>query len=92
MEKCADNEGWTKDQIHFKVFFQSSVTPLACPSLEEKNEEMAWSEEVEGEEETRKALKNLINILAKLEGQGIFGKISQLEEINSAEVSEAKQR
>ena len=53
---------------------------------------MAWSEEVEGEEETRKALKNLINILAKLEGQGIFGKISQLEEINSAEVSEAKQR
>lgn len=38
------------DPFNVKVFFQEAGTALGYPSLEEKKEEMAWSEEVEEEE------------------------------------------
>ena len=38
--------------IEFKVFFQEPASALTYPELEEKKEELAWSEEVEEEEES----------------------------------------
>ena len=41
-----------KIPFNVKVFFQEATAALGYPSLEEKKEEMAWSEEVEEEEAT----------------------------------------
>ena len=39
--------------IKFKIFFQTSAPQLGYPDLEQKKEELAWSEEVEEAEQVR---------------------------------------
>jgi len=51
MTQAAKKGPGESQSIEFKVFFQDSASALSYPELEEKKEELAWSEEVEEEEE-----------------------------------------